>query len=98
MFERRILWFAILAVAAGCTPEPGAKDDTGTDEPVDLDVVTHPGGTIGDETWVAAEYVLDSGLYVEGRLVVEPCTVVRMPAGSTLMVSNGGSIEMRGTA
>lgn len=55
-------------------------------------------GVIGAETWVSGVHNVTVGLTVNGLLVVEPCSVIKMPDGGTIRVENGGAIEWAGTA
>lgn len=61
-------------------------------------VFEHEAGVISAETWTAGVHVLAGSLNVNGLLVVEPCSVIKMPDGATIRVENGGAIAWAGTA
>ncbi len=78
-----------------CTPERGcvSPDDTC---PV-LEVVAHTESRItSDETWPAAEHVLESGLEIDASLRVAACSIVRVPLGARISVGAGGSLRLEG--
>jgi hypothetical protein len=52
----------------------------------------------GDETWGAGRHLVQDYLAIEGEVIVEPCAVVMMAPGAMVMVQNGGSLRMEGTA
>ncbi len=98
MVVRRGVVVALMSTLVGCdlleTTTPIGPGTGGED----LEVVDHPGGTVGGETWAAGDYHLGGGLSVEGgTLVIEACSILRMPAGAVITVAAGGAIEARGT-
>lgn len=95
-----LLGFALLPACGGCGGGGGGGSDGGTDGGGGtLEVVEHSESTVtGDTTWAAAEHVLSGSLQVSGgTLTVEPCSILRMPAGAILSVSGGGSLHFVGT-
>ncbi len=61
-------------------------------------VFQHDADVIMDETWAVGVHELAGSVTVNGLLVVEPCSVIRMPDGATIRVEDGGAIEWAGTA
>lgn len=90
----------------------GTTDDTATptgstttaggtaacrDEP-DAPIFQHESGDVGTETWAAGMHVLAGGINVTGLLTVEPCSVIQVPDGAAIVVSDGGALHWVGTA
>lgn len=62
-------------------------------------VIRHPGGTLtAPETWDAATHIVEGSLSVQSSLTVAACSVIRMPIGGKISVSNGGSLKLLGRA
>ncbi|MFM2420275.1 MAG: hypothetical protein RL385_4998, partial [Pseudomonadota bacterium] len=52
-----------------------------------------------DTHWPAARYVLTGSLSISGGVLdIDPCSVIAMPAGSTITVRGGGALKAVGTA
>lgn len=98
--------------STGDEPTTGEEPTTGgstTDEPTTsgvgacideagAPVFQHPGGVVMAETWKSGVHVVEGNLTVNGLLVVEPCSVIKMPDGGSMRVEDGGAIEWIGTA
>lgn len=93
----RTLWMLLtLLVAVGC-----AEDDPNTQPNTPSDDYTHITGEItADTTWTAdTTYSLDDLIFVSsGTLTIEAGTTVLGQPGSALIVTQGGSIDVQGTA
>ena len=76
-----------------CAPR---TTDCPTRPPVQT-VVTHPGGTISAaETWSAATHVLEGSISLKSTLTVAACSVIKMPIGGRISVSDGGALKLLG--
>lgn len=83
-----------------------AADETGTTgaTPIECDgaevagtVVEHSGVTTG-EHWAVGIHRVSGLLSVEGPLSVEPCSIIEMEDGASIVVAAGGSLQWSGTA
>jgi|GEM_PF-755110 len=61
--------------------------------------VTHPGGSLeAPETWTRATHVLEGTLYLRATLTVEACSVIKMPIGGKIVVTDNGALKLIGRA
>lgn len=74
-------------------PAPSMCDE----DEISATVVEHS-GTISDEHWGLGIHRVSGVLSIEGPVTVEPCSIVEMEDGALIMVTNGGSLQMPGTA
>lgn len=83
--------------SSGGTEEPTTTGAGACIDEAGAPVFEHE-GVIGDETWAPGVHLVTVGLTVNGLLVVEPCSVIKMPNGGTIRVEDGGAIQWAGTA
>lgn len=91
------------APTTGESSDDTATPTTGTSVGACIDeagatVFEHEGGVIQDETWQPGLHILKASLTVNGLLIVEPCSTIKMPDGGVISVRDGGAIRMLGTA
>lgn len=85
---KRTLLPLVLPVLLTACAGPGA----------DQAVVVHEGGTVRWETWGPGVHeVRGTVLVADGILTLAPCATVRMAAGASLEVGEGGALQAAGT-
>ncbi|MBK9033635.1 MAG: hypothetical protein IPL61_20620 [Myxococcales bacterium] len=105
------LWFSV-AAAVGLAACGGDDSSTTIDAPVGIDATETTDGTplptrvdvtgeiAADTTWTADHiYVLKTHIFVRGgTLTIEAGTRIEGDNGSSLVITNGGKIDVRGSA